>query len=123
MRALFPSHPQLHFYNRLMKCVLALDQGTTSSRSILFDHEGNVRAIAQKEFAQIYPRPGWVEHNALEIWQNTQDVIRGALARSGISGSVSAIIICSTGLSGGILSISKNRIGNERFTYLFSSFG
>ena len=65
----------------------ALDQGTTSTRFIIFDRQGQIVALDQKEHEQIFPKPGWVEHNALEIWQNTQDVIRGALARSGISGS------------------------------------
>ena len=49
------------------KYVLAIDQGTTSSRSMLFDHDGKVAGIAQREFEQIFPRPGWVEHNPREI--------------------------------------------------------
>lgn len=63
-----------------MQYILALDQGTTSSRAILFDQEGNIHAVEQQEFTQIYPRPGWVEHNANEIWQTqlkvTQDVLQ-----------------------------------------------
>src|SRR5206468_5856006 len=51
-----------------MPYILALDQGTTSSRAILFDREGSIRATAQKEFAQIFPRAGWVEHDPQEIW-------------------------------------------------------
>ncbi|CAH1660689.1 Glycerol kinase [Hyphomicrobiales bacterium] len=58
----------------------AIDQGTTSSRFILFDRQGDIVAQAQKEHAQIYPRPGWVEHDATEIWRNTQAVIDEALA-------------------------------------------
>jgi glycerol kinase len=54
--------------NRVMKYILALDQGTTSSRAILFNHEGSIVATAQKEFRQIFPKPGWVEHDAQEIW-------------------------------------------------------
>ena len=50
------------------KYIMALDQGTTSSRAILFDKEGNVVATSQKEFTQIYPKSGWVEHNPMEIW-------------------------------------------------------
>lgn len=50
------------------KTILALDQGTTSSRSILFDYSGRIIASAQKEFKQIYPKPGWVEHDPMEIW-------------------------------------------------------
>jgi glycerol kinase len=51
-----------------MKYILALDQGTTSSRAILFNHDGGIVAVAQKEFRQIFPKPGWVEHDAQEIW-------------------------------------------------------
>ena len=65
----------------------ALDQGTTSNRFIIFDHGGNIIGLDQKEHEQIFPKPGWVEHNPAEIWQNTRDVIRGALAKSGLSGS------------------------------------
>ncbi len=60
--------------------IAALDQGTTSTRFIIFDRAGNVVAVAQKEHRQIYPRPGWVEHDPLEIWQNTQEVIAKALS-------------------------------------------
>jgi len=60
--------------------VLALDQGTTSSRAILFDHEGHTRACAQREFTQHYPLPGWVEHDAAEIWQSQLDVAQQVLA-------------------------------------------
>ena len=59
--------------------VAAIDQGTTSTRFIVFDHGGNVVAVDQKEHRQIYPKPGWVEHDALEIWARTQEVINGAL--------------------------------------------
>ncbi len=65
----------------------ALDQGTTSNRFIIFDHGGNIVGLDQKEHAQIFPKPGWVEHNPVEIWQNTRDVIRGALANAGLAGS------------------------------------
>ncbi len=65
----------------------AVDQGTTSSRFIIFDERGRIVAMDQKEHTQIYPSPGWVEHDPMEIWTNTQDVIRGALAKSGIKGS------------------------------------
>jgi glycerol kinase len=65
------------------KYVAALDQGTTSTRCILFDHKGNIVSVNQKEHKQIYPKPGWVEHDPLEIWERTQQVIRGALEKSG----------------------------------------
>ncbi|HEX7619700.1 MAG TPA: glycerol kinase GlpK [Anaerolineales bacterium] len=65
------------------KFVVAIDQGTTSTRCILFNHAGNIVAVDQKEHEQIYPKPGWVEHDALEIWECTQGVVRGALEKSG----------------------------------------
>ena len=75
-----------------MPFVLALDQGTTSSRAILFDHAGAIRASAQKEFPQHFPRAGWVEHDPLEIWSSQLEVARGALARAGLrAGDVAAI--------------------------------
>ena len=72
--------------------ILALDQGTTSSRAILFDHDGNIRGMAQQEFAQIFPQPGWVEHNAMEIWQSQLEVARRVLSDTGVAGSDVAAI-------------------------------
>ncbi|BDU74469.1 glycerol kinase GlpK [Mesoterricola silvestris] len=66
-----------------MDCILALDQGTTSSRALLFDGGGAVRGVAQKEFTQHFPRPGWVEHDPLEIWATQLEVAREVLARAG----------------------------------------
>ena len=65
--------------------VLSLDQGTTSSRSILFDQQGNIRSIAQKEFTQFFPQPGWVEHDANEIWSSQFGTMAEAVAHAGIS--------------------------------------
>ncbi|HSG91149.1 MAG TPA: glycerol kinase GlpK [Pseudomonadales bacterium] len=64
--------------------LLALDQGTSSSRALVFDAQGVTVALAQQEFAQHYPRPGWVEHDPQEIWRTTLEVARGALARAGL---------------------------------------
>ncbi|WP_029898866.1 glycerol kinase GlpK [Desulfohalovibrio reitneri] len=64
----------------------AIDQGTTSTRFILFDKKGRIAGMDQKEHRQIFPKPGWVEHDPMEIWANTQEVIKGALTKSGISG-------------------------------------
>ncbi|HET8713446.1 MAG TPA: FGGY family carbohydrate kinase, partial [Gemmatimonadales bacterium] len=75
-----------------MKCILALDQGTTSSRAIVFDHGGNVVATAQKEFRQIFPKPGWVEHDANEIWATQLHTAQQALAKAGLSASDIAAI-------------------------------
>jgi len=74
------------------KFVLAIDQGTTSSRAIVFDHRGSVRSIAQKEFKQHYPQPGWVEHDPLEIWSTQAGVTAEALTRAGIQSSQVAAI-------------------------------
>ncbi|MBN1387902.1 MAG: glycerol kinase GlpK [Bacteroidales bacterium] len=68
------------------KYILALDQGTTSSRAILFDDRGQVVSMAKKEFRQLYPRSGWVEHDPLEIWSSQMSVISEATARAGIEG-------------------------------------
>jgi len=65
----------------------AIDQGTTSSRFMIFDHGGNVVGVEQKEHEQIYPKPGWVEHDPMEIWARTTDVIDGALKTAGVSAS------------------------------------
>ncbi|MCL5780051.1 MAG: glycerol kinase GlpK [Bacillota bacterium] len=66
------------------KYVLALDQGTTSCRAILFDRDSNIMGVAQKEFTQIYPKAGWVEHNADEIWSTQYGVIAELVAKTGI---------------------------------------
>ena len=74
--------------------ILALDQGTTSSRALLFDAAGEVAALAQQEFRQNYPRPGWVEHDAREIWSAQYAVARRALEHAGVDvKSVAAIAI------------------------------
>jgi glycerol kinase len=68
-----------------MNHILALDQGTTSSRAILFDRAGSVVAVAQKEFPQIFPKPGWVEHNPDDIWSSQASVAAEVLAKAGVS--------------------------------------
>ncbi len=68
-----------------MKYIVALDQGTTSSRAIVFDHEQNIIAVGQKEFKQIYPQPGWVEHDPMEIWATQYGVLQEALIKAGIT--------------------------------------
>ncbi len=67
------------------KYIMALDQGTTSSRSILFDHEGRIAAMAQKEFTQIYPQPGWVEHDPMEIWSSQFSTAMEVMAQLGVT--------------------------------------
>ena len=64
-----------------MKYIMSLDQGTTSSRCILFDKAGNICSTAQKEFRQIFPQPGWVEHDAMEIWRTTLEVTKNAMEK------------------------------------------
>ncbi len=66
------------------KYILSLDQGTTSSRAILFNKKGNIVSLAQKEFTQHYPQPGWVEHNAMEIWSSQATVLAEAVVKAGI---------------------------------------
>ena len=66
----------------MKKYILSIDQGTTSSRAILFDHAGNMTGLTQQEFRQIFPRPGWVEHDPEEIWTTTLATCRKALEKS-----------------------------------------
>ena len=68
------------------KYILALDQGTSSSRAIVFDRHGNTKAVSQKEFTQIFPKPGWVEHNPMEIWSSQAAVIAEAITSIDING-------------------------------------
>ncbi len=74
------------------KYIMALDQGTTSSRCILFDHSGNICSLAQKEFTQVYPKPGWVEHDPMEIWSSQLGVAVEAMSKIGVDArSIAAI--------------------------------
>ena len=75
-----------------MKFILALDQGTTSSRAILFNKQGAIVADAQQEFRQIFPKPGWVEHDADEIWASQQGVATDALRKAGVTSTDIAAI-------------------------------
>lgn len=70
----------------MKKYILALDQGTTSSRAIVFDHDGQICSVAQKEFTQYFPKPGWVEHNPNEIWSSEASVIAEAISAIDING-------------------------------------
>ncbi len=79
----------------MSKYVAAIDQGTTSTRCIIFDRQGNIISVGQKEHQQIYPQPGWVEHNPEEIWKNTLEVIAGAR----INASISATEIAAVGIT------------------------
>ena len=76
----------------MSRFVLALDQGTTSSRAILFDREGAVAAVDQHEFPQLFPKPGWVQHDPTEIWESQLRAARGALGRAGARGEDVAAI-------------------------------
>jgi glycerol kinase len=77
--------PVLGKRSALSDYILAIDQGTTSSRAIIFDHAGQIVSNGQKEHRQIFPQPGWVEHDAVEIWDNTREVIGNALARANLT--------------------------------------
>jgi glycerol kinase len=76
----------------MTKYIGAVDLGTTSNRFIIFDRDGQIVGLDQMEHEQIFPKPGWVEHNPLEIWKNTQAVIRGALGKTGLRGNDIAAI-------------------------------
>ncbi len=69
----------------MSRYIAAIDQGTTSTRCMVFDHDGNIQAVDQKEHRQIYPQPGWVEHDPLEIWTRTREVVAAALKKGGIT--------------------------------------
>ena len=74
------------------KYIMSLDSGTTSNRCILFDHSGNICSVAQKEFTQIFPQPGWVEHDADEIFATQLEVAKQAVQNAGLSVSEIAAI-------------------------------
>src|SRR5690606_6236916 len=76
----------------MAKYAAAVDQGTTSTRFMIFDHSGSVVSLHQLEHEQIYPRAGWVEHDPMEIWARTQDVIKGAMQKANIQASDLAAI-------------------------------
>lgn len=78
-----------------MKYVIALDQGTTSSRAVLFDEKGTIKGIAQQEFTQIFPKSGWVEHNADEIWATQLEVLNRVIRDHNIKPSD----ICAIGIT------------------------
>ncbi|MEM0934208.1 MAG: FGGY family carbohydrate kinase, partial [Bacteroidota bacterium] len=72
--------------------ILALDQGTTSSRAVVVDKQGSIVSVAQKEFTQIFPKPGWVEHDATEIWATQAGMAAEAVSKKGIKGEQIAAI-------------------------------
>ena len=74
------------------KYILAIDQGTTSSRAILFDHTGNIASVTQKEFKQIYPKPGWVEHDPLEIWSSQSSSVAEVIAKANVGSDAIAAV-------------------------------
>ena len=75
----------------MQRYILALDQGTTSSRAILFGRDGSVGGHAQQPFRQYYPQPGWVEHDPNEIWESERAVAAQALRESGLGRAVAAV--------------------------------
>ena len=72
--------------------ILALDQGTTSCRAVVFDKKGAIVSVAQKEFTQIFPKPGWVEHDATEIWSTQAGMAAEAVTKKGLKGEQIAAI-------------------------------
>jgi glycerol kinase len=86
MMSLFLSGNDTQNTNTLMSSyILAFDQGTTSSRSVLFDKNGTVVAVSQKEITQLYPNPGWVEHNPVELWESQLATAREVIAKATIA--------------------------------------
>ena len=84
VKKLEPSIRQVATHMTSDTYVGAIDQGTTGTRFMVFDHDGRVVTSAYEQHEQIYPEPGWVEHDAMEIWERTQQVVRDALANGGI---------------------------------------
>ena len=74
------------------KYIVALDQGTTSSRAVVMDHDANIVSVSQREFEQIYPKPGWVEHDPMEIWASQSSTLVEALAKADINSDQIAAI-------------------------------
>ena len=97
----------------MSRYVLALDQGTTSSRAILFDNEQNIIAVRQREFEQLYPQQGWVEHDPMEIWSRQYGVMNEVVAQSGVDAHDIAAI--GTFLNQGVP--ETYRIVGMRFVY------
>ena len=85
--------------NHSPRYLLALDQGTSSSRSIVFDDHGQIVAMAQREFRQIYPQPGWVEHDPMELWQTQLATAREALAQAQQRAGVTVAQISGIGIT------------------------
>jgi N-acetylglucosamine kinase-like BadF-type ATPase len=97
------------------KYVLAIDQGTTSSRAILFNHQGTIITLAQKPFQQYFPKPGWVEHDPNEIWYTQSSVIKEAMAKADVTDSHIACI--------GIANQRETGTGRLAFPYTMRSYG
>jgi glycerol kinase len=87
-----PSEPQPAIVLSSARYILALDQGTTSSRAMVFDHRGAVVSVAQKEFEQIYPKPGWVEHDPMAIWSSQNATAAEAIARANLDATAIAAV-------------------------------
>src|SRR5258707_15029373 len=95
-------------HSTLKNFVLALDQGTTSSRALLFNHAGEIVSLAQQEFPQIYPAPGLVEHDPEAIWSSQLAVAREALEKAGVAAGQGAAL--------GITNQRETRLGGEKAT-------
>ena len=76
----------------MKKYVIAIDQGTTSSRAILFDHAAQIVGVVAREFPQIYPKEGWVEHDPIDIWSSSYGCLMEVIAKTGVSASEIAAI-------------------------------
>ena len=95
----------------MSRYVLALDQGTTSSRAILFDNEQNIIAVRQREFEQLYPQQGWVEHDPMEIWSSQYGVMNEVVAQSGVDAHAAVGVVAAENARIVILAFLE---GNDR---------
>ena len=99
----------------MAKYIGAIDQGTTSTRFIVFDRSGGVVSISQKEHQQIFPQPGWVEHDAQEIWVRTREVVAEAMNQAGLTaGDLAAIGITNQRRNHGGLESQNRQARRER---------
>ena len=96
------------------KYIVALDQGTTSSRAVVMDHDANIVSVSQREFEQIYPRPGWVEHDPMEIWASQSSTLVEVLAKADISSDEIAAMVSLT-------SVKRRLSGNVKPVSLFTT--
>ena len=98
--------------------IMAIDQGTTSSRAIIFDHDSHIIATAQKEFTQYFPKPGWVEHDANEIWLSVLAVMAEVISKAGISPRLLILLVLQINVKQQLFGIRK-----QDFQFIMPLYG